>query len=420
MKKYLELKADSSNGVWIVATDESVDRDGDIVRVDGLNLSNYKENPIVLEVHQWTNPPIGKAVDVVKDGNKVMIKVDFAETDRGKEWKYLVENGYVRTASIGFRVNKMFWKNEFNEIAQLDLQWYEANKDKLTKANRVIWEAELLEVSLVPIPANPNAQVVMASKGFETAYAFKTAKMTEDDNEEILIEFELDEVKNAVPWNAHPKQMKVVEEGEWDGQKADMNLRKWASTDGSGDKDKINWKKYKAGFAWYDANAPENFTSYKLPHHDIVDGEFAVHRRGVIAAMAALLGARGGVDVPAEDKKGIYNHLAGHYKQHFNMEPPEFKQYTLEQALKTFDDELLEEWIKIHTTPNDIKQLIEKYEKELEIKNEKIKQLENIIKQETSMTSTNNGADEQVVEVEGVDDISQLKQLLEKKLIGGK
>ncbi|MHC1602348.1 MAG: hypothetical protein ACXQS4_03865, partial [Methermicoccaceae archaeon] len=45
-------------------------------------------------------------------------------------------------------------------------------------------------------------------------------------------------------------------------------------------------------------------------------------RRGLFAAMAALQGARGGVDIPAGERKAVYNHLAAHYAD-LELEPPE-------------------------------------------------------------------------------------------------
>lgn len=133
---------------------------------------------------------------------------------------------------------------------------------------------------------------------------------------------EPEESKSVVPFRATPK----ADEGKpWDKRAALARVRRWASSDGSGAKDKINWNKYRQAFAWYDSSDPENFGSYKLPHHDVMDGNLVVVWSGVRAAMAALMGARGGVQIPDSDRRGVYNHLSRHYRQ-FDKEPPEFKE----------------------------------------------------------------------------------------------
>jgi len=114
-----------------------------------------------------------------------------------------------------------------------------------------------------------------------------------------------------------------IDERAWDKNVAIRELRKWASKDGSGEKDTIDWKKYRMGFAWYDESDPENFTSYKLPHHRVINGRLVVSRRGVISAMQTIFGARGGVDIPKEDLKKVYSHLKAHYED-IGLEPPEF------------------------------------------------------------------------------------------------
>ena len=110
---------------------------------------------------------------------------------------------------------------------------------------------------------------------------------------------------------------KTDEKRKWDGVGARKRLSVWA---GGPDKDKINWKKYQHGFAVIEGET-DDFGSYKLPHHDIIDGSIITVWRGVTAAMAALLGARGGVD--ASNKRGIHGHLAKHYRQ-YDKEPPKF------------------------------------------------------------------------------------------------
>lgn len=75
--------------------------------------------------------------------------------------------------------------------------------------------------------------------------------------------------------------------------------------------------------AWVDPEGdPAAKSSYKLPHHT-ASGECVY--RGVVAAMAALMGARGGVDIPDEDVQGVYDHLAAHYAE-FDEDPPPLRE----------------------------------------------------------------------------------------------
>jgi len=125
--------------------------------------------------------------------------------------------------------------------------------------------------------------------------------------------------------------------------------------------------------AWYDSEKPDIKSSYKLPHHK-AKGHKAVWK-GVAAAMAALLGARGGVNIPDSDRKGIYNHLAKHYKQ-FDKPVPEFREYT-EAELKAMFPEFYEE--KPEDPEEKLMQIAnmirEQYEKIIAEKDERIAEL---------------------------------------------
>jgi hypothetical protein len=102
----------------------------------------------------------------------------------------------------------------------------------------------------------------------------------------------------------------------WDGAAAKAHLKDWATADGE-----MDMAKYKTGFAWIDAEAPDMMGSCKLPHHDIVDGTFVVVRSGVQAAANVIQGSRGGVEIPAGEVAGVRRHLATHFNQ-FGIEPP--------------------------------------------------------------------------------------------------
>ena len=142
-----------------------------------------------------------------------------------------------------------------------------------------------------------------------------------------LFESVADKVLGFKRTPSHTKSVPKMS-GAWDKVKAVNRLRKWASSDGSGEKEKVTWKKYALGFAWYDPDNADNFEGYKLPHHDIDNGTFKVHEGGTEAAVGAVQGARGGVKIPEGDFVAVKAHLKKHYKQ-FDREVPWEKEKVL-------------------------------------------------------------------------------------------
>ena len=94
---------------------------------------------------------------------------------------------------------------------------------------------------------------------------------------------------------------------EWDGAAAEKRVRAWADA-----QDEPN-EKYRDAHVWYDADAKDNFTGYKLLIADVIDGKLTAVPRGVFAAAAVMQGSRGGIDVPDKDRDRIKSHLAKYY-----------------------------------------------------------------------------------------------------------
>lgn len=90
-------------------------------------------------------------------------------------------------------------------------------------------------------------------------------------------------------------------------------------------------------FAWSANDPPEAYNDLKLAHHQPAKtGIGPAVWRGVAAAMVALMGGRAPLDVPSGDRRGIYDHLVGHYKQ-FDKEPPDFKTVELLYQIRGYD-----------------------------------------------------------------------------------
>lgn len=110
---------------------------------------------------------------------------------------------------------------------------------------------------------------------------------------------------------------------------------KWHGTAEADKSDAIvergGWTALANAHAWFDPaedpehDPPHEKQAYKLPHHEVVGDRVKVVWAGVRSAMQVLAGARGGVDIPASDRRGVYRHLRQHYEE-FGKEAPSFEE----------------------------------------------------------------------------------------------
>lgn len=127
----------------------------------------------------------------------------------------------------------------------------------------------------------------------------------------------VDNSRAAIPFSIHGKVPKADKGMAWDGAAARRALAKWASSDGTGAKDKMNWPKYRRGFLWYNTESPENFGSYSYPHHHVINGRFVSVWRGVVAAAQRLQQG----NVGSSEMGAMRRHLEQEYGQ-FDETPP--------------------------------------------------------------------------------------------------
>lgn len=138
-----EKKEDSFTAV---ASTDTEDRQGERVLVEGWQLKNFKENPILLFMHDHTKP-IGKAtrvwIEKTTGRPRLMFKgMVSTATEVGRAAKQLMDEGILNSFSVGFRPLEM--------------------------DGNIISKSELYEISLVSVPANPEARLV-AVKSLEDA-----------------------------------------------------------------------------------------------------------------------------------------------------------------------------------------------------------------------------------------------------------
>lgn len=144
--RLLDAGKDEENKATFVASTNTEDRYGDVINQRGWRLDSYKRNPVVLLNHDATSLPIGKG-DVALVDNQLMIEVEFdMEDKKAAEIARKVKKGFISAVSVGF--------NSKDSVYRSDLP-----KDSPSYGERGLYfkTAELLEVSIVTIPANPQA-----------------------------------------------------------------------------------------------------------------------------------------------------------------------------------------------------------------------------------------------------------------------
>lgn len=127
-----------------VMSDESVDRMGDVIEAKGWNLGNFAKNPIALFGHD-SKFIVGHWTDVKVEAGRLIGKLNLLPagiSERLDEIRAAVEAGVLRAVSVGFHA---------------------IDAEPMGKGGVRFKKAELVECSLVSIPANPNALALAKS-----------------------------------------------------------------------------------------------------------------------------------------------------------------------------------------------------------------------------------------------------------------
>lgn len=136
-----EFKAMGERTLAFVASDESKDRDGEVVKADGWELKNYRKNPVVLLNHAMHTLPIGKAKVKIKD-KALLTEITFASAEENPQADLafrLAKGGFLNALSVGF----------------MPREWVDGDGAKTPR--RTYTKQELYEISVVTVPANPQA-----------------------------------------------------------------------------------------------------------------------------------------------------------------------------------------------------------------------------------------------------------------------
>lgn len=183
-KAYLEK---TDKGMLAVASTSVEDRHGEVVDASGWDIKNFKKNPVL----QWAHDPYVPAIGIAKNihieglGKKAKLVFEpifheYTEFARAIKAMYEAEPAILNSFSVGFRP-------------------YDID------GNRYVSQ-ELLEISAVNVPANPEARVLayksLKGKGFSTEtlerVGFDTALIDKFNELEAALDNMRGEVDNVV------------------------------------------------------------------------------------------------------------------------------------------------------------------------------------------------------------------------------
>lgn len=262
--------AEPGTPIHFIASSEGVKRDGIDITIEQWDLRNYKQNPVVLWGHDYggwgvsPRPPIGRAtVSINKERRTLDASIIFDIDDpfaADIERKY--RRGFLNAVSVGWNFMLPAGKSSLMDVPRDEIR------------------ADLLDISGVPVPGDPDA----LKERYYEARSF-------------------DRTITGGPQPPHSSAICV------DTTRAyTPDLRNLKVT------------QLRALSAWVDpAIHPDSLFAYRFLHHDTTTGE-AVWS-GVAAAMAELYLAS--AQMPEEDREGVYRHLSRHYNQ-FRKEPPDW------------------------------------------------------------------------------------------------
>ena len=156
-----------------VFSDATVDHSGDSIDPKGWDLTVFNKNPVALFAHNSWSPPIGRASNVAVAAGKLAGDIEFAdaETYPFADTIYrLVKGKFLRATSVGFRPKEWVFVNDNDRPYGIDFK-----------------KQVLLEISVCPVPCNPNALDEARSAGIDTRGLVEWAEKVLDSGDVVFM-----------------------------------------------------------------------------------------------------------------------------------------------------------------------------------------------------------------------------------------
>ena len=195
-KNFKAQQTEQDKPIKFVASTATPDRYNDVVAQDW-DLSAYNRNPVVLFNHNPSQMPIGKGKAFVEN-DQLMLEVEFDQKDEmAKTIEQKVRDGYINAVSVGFQ-----------PLKSINRSALPADHPHHGKSGQFFSRSELLEVSIVTIPANNEATL---SKQFTREIGLADVARSLIINKHIVSVQELDNGNYLVEFAGHSPEEETEE-----------------------------------------------------------------------------------------------------------------------------------------------------------------------------------------------------------------
>ena len=185
-----EVKDEPYTFEAIIST-ETIDRHKEVVKADGIEIETYMKHPVLLSSHRYDD--LRKQIGIVKElrrqGKKWIAKYQYfvGEGNEEADWAYKLAQKGVAAFSIGF-IPKEY-------------------EDGDGEVRTIYTKSELIEISQVVVPANPEA--------------LQKSLKSEDEIEKEIAKAIEEEIEKAENWSiVGDSNLPLDEERSWDGARA--------------------------------------------------------------------------------------------------------------------------------------------------------------------------------------------------------
>ena len=201
---------DMGDGVYqFIASTDGIKRDGNIVMNSGWHFDNFKRNPAFIWCHDYRALPIGQhlkwEVSGVGDASVLRIWSQFCSEELNpfaQRVRKMYDAGFLRAVSIGWSPIK--W------------EWMQSEDDGDIEGIRFI-ESDLLEVSAVPVPSDPDAIIEAIHRNI----------ISSEDMERMVEYGALPKISRGVAYvisnSDAPVKEEAIEEGTIEEEKRETN-----------------------------------------------------------------------------------------------------------------------------------------------------------------------------------------------------